>query len=89
MPPAALIFTKPPAEFNSNIACFCLTRFHRPAQPCRQMAAPNPWMILPFALLLGAMAFAPLRAPRWWLNRYAWVGPINMDNWYKLKIKVH
>ena len=37
------------------------------------MAAPNPWMILPFALLLGAMAFAPLRAPRWWLHRYAWV----------------
>ena len=35
------------------------------------MAAPNPWMILPFALLLGAMAFAPLRAPRWWLRHYA------------------
>ena len=37
------------------------------------MAAPNPWMILPFALLLGAMAFAPLRAPRWWLRHYAQV----------------
>ena len=35
-----------------------------------QMAAPNPWMILPFALLLGAMAFAPLYAPRWWLRYY-------------------
>jgi len=35
------------------------------------MAAPNPWMILPFAVLLGAMAFAPLRAPRWWLRHYA------------------
>ncbi len=35
------------------------------------MAAPNPWMILPFALLLGAMAFAPLRAPQWWLRHYA------------------
>jgi len=35
------------------------------------MAAPNPWMILPFALLLGAMAFAPLRVPRWWLRYYA------------------
>ena len=37
------------------------------------MAAPNPWMILPFALLLGAMAFAPLRAPRWWLRHHAQV----------------
>jgi len=35
------------------------------------MAAPNPWMILPFALLLGAMALAPLRAPQWWLRHYA------------------
>ena len=34
------------------------------------MAAPNPWMILPFALLLGAMAFAPLRAPQWWSRHY-------------------
>jgi Na+/H+ antiporter NhaD/arsenite permease-like protein len=30
------------------------------------MASPNPWMILPFALLLGAMALAPLLAPNWW-----------------------
>jgi Na+/H+ antiporter NhaD/arsenite permease-like protein len=37
------------------------------------MAAPNPWMILPFVLLLGAMAFAPLRAPEWWLRHYAQV----------------
>ena len=37
------------------------------------MAAPNPWMILPFALLLGAMALAPLRAPQWWLRHYAQV----------------
>jgi Na+/H+ antiporter NhaD/arsenite permease-like protein len=37
------------------------------------MAAPNPWMILPFALLLGAMAFAPLRAPQWWLRHYVQV----------------
>ena len=35
------------------------------------MAAPNPWMILPFALLLGAMALAPLVAPQWWLRHYA------------------
>ena len=35
------------------------------------MISPNPWMILPFALLLGAMAFAPLLAPNWWLRHYA------------------
>jgi Na+/H+ antiporter NhaD/arsenite permease-like protein len=52
---------------------FCLTRFPPPAQSGTQMAAPNPWMILPFALLLGAMAFAPLRTPRWWLRHYAQV----------------
>ena len=28
-------------------------------------------MILPFALLLGAMAIAPLLAPNWWLRHYA------------------
>jgi Na+/H+ antiporter NhaD/arsenite permease-like protein len=37
------------------------------------MAAHNPFFILPFALLLGAMAFAPVLAPRWWLKNYAWV----------------
>ena len=35
------------------------------------MVPPNPWMILPFALLLGAMALAPLLAPNWWLRHYA------------------
>ena len=35
------------------------------------MAPPNPWMILPFALLLVAMAVAPLFAPNWWLRHYA------------------
>ena len=35
------------------------------------MISPNPWMILPFALLLGAMAVVPLLAPNWWLRRYA------------------
>ena len=35
------------------------------------MISPNPWMILPFALLLGAMALAPLLAPKWWLRHYA------------------
>lgn len=34
------------------------------------MTAPNPWMILPFVLLLGAMAALPLLAPKWWLRHY-------------------
>ena len=34
------------------------------------MALPNPWMILPFALLLGAMAVVPLFAPDWWSRHY-------------------
>jgi Na+/H+ antiporter NhaD/arsenite permease-like protein len=35
------------------------------------MAAPHPILILPFALLLGAIAFGPLLAPKWWLRHYA------------------
>jgi len=35
------------------------------------MISPNPWLVLPFALLLGAMAIAPLLAPNWWLRHYA------------------
>ena len=31
---------------------------------------PNPWMMLPFALLLGAMAMAPLLAANWWSRHY-------------------
>lgn len=31
---------------------------------------PNPWMILPFGLLLGAVALAPLFAHHWWLRHY-------------------
>jgi len=34
------------------------------------MIAPNPWMILPFALLLVAIAVVPLLAPNWWLRHY-------------------
>ena len=33
--------------------------------------APNPWMILPFAVLLIAMAVAPLLAHEWWERHYA------------------
>jgi Na+/H+ antiporter NhaD/arsenite permease-like protein len=35
------------------------------------VAVPNPIFILPFVLLLGAMAFAPVMAPRWWAKHYA------------------
>jgi Na+/H+ antiporter NhaD/arsenite permease-like protein len=36
-----------------------------------EVSLPNPWMIVPFVLLLGAMALAPLLADRWWLRHYA------------------
>jgi Na+/H+ antiporter NhaD/arsenite permease-like protein len=36
-----------------------------------EVIAPNPWMILPFALLLGALALAPLLAAGWWSRHYA------------------
>ena len=35
------------------------------------MADMHPILILPFALLLGAMALAPVIAPRWWADHYA------------------
>jgi Na+/H+ antiporter NhaD/arsenite permease-like protein len=31
---------------------------------------PNPWMILPFGLLLAAIALAPLFFPQWWGKHY-------------------
>jgi Na+/H+ antiporter NhaD/arsenite permease-like protein len=31
---------------------------------------PNPWMILPFVLLLGMIALAPVWARDWWLKHY-------------------
>jgi Na+/H+ antiporter NhaD/arsenite permease-like protein len=36
-----------------------------------EVIAPNPWMILPFALLLGAMALGPLLAAGGWSRHYA------------------
>jgi Na+/H+ antiporter NhaD/arsenite permease-like protein len=36
-----------------------------------ELITPHPWMMAPFALLLGAMALAPLLAGRWWLRHYA------------------
>jgi Na+/H+ antiporter NhaD/arsenite permease-like protein len=38
---------------------------------CRPVTAADYWMMLPFALLLGAMALAPIFAPQWWLRHYA------------------
>jgi len=35
------------------------------------MAAQHPILILPFVLLLGAIAAGPLLAPKWWLRHYA------------------
>jgi Na+/H+ antiporter NhaD/arsenite permease-like protein len=35
-----------------------------------QAVEPTPWMILPFALLLGTIALAPLLAPSWWSKHY-------------------
>ena len=35
------------------------------------MVSPNPWMILPFALLLGTIAVAPMFAPKWWLRHFS------------------
>jgi Na+/H+ antiporter NhaD/arsenite permease-like protein len=33
--------------------------------------APNPWMILPFGILLAAIALGPLFFSKWWLKHYA------------------
>lgn len=32
--------------------------------------SPNPWMMLPFGLLLGTIALAPLVAANWWTRHY-------------------
>src|ERR1700690_845208 len=37
----------------------------------QEVVPPQMWTIVPFALLLGAMALAPLLADRWWLRHYA------------------
>ena len=34
------------------------------------LLAPSPWMTLPFGLLLGAIALAPLFCPDWWGRHY-------------------
>ena len=35
-----------------------------------RLIEPNPWMILPFGLLLGTMALAPVWVRAWWLRHY-------------------
>ena len=49
---------------------FCLTR-PRCALIFCAVDIPNSILILPFALLLGAMAVAPVVAPTWWAKHYA------------------
>ena len=36
----------------------------------RHLIEPNPWMILPFGLLLGTIALAPVFFPGWWARHY-------------------
>src|SRR3974390_1104248 len=36
-----------------------------------QVIQPNPWMIIPFGLLLATIALAPVLAQQWWLRHYA------------------
>jgi Na+/H+ antiporter NhaD/arsenite permease-like protein len=35
-----------------------------------ELAGPNPWMVLPFVLLLGSIALAPLFFSNWWGKHY-------------------
>lgn len=56
----------------TRIVSVCLVSF-RPAtfrRMSENIIAPNPWMILPFVLLLGAIALAPLLVPDGWLRHY-------------------
>jgi Na+/H+ antiporter NhaD/arsenite permease-like protein len=61
---------EPAGRLDPDFPDFCLTRRKAAAQPLR-MVSPNPWMILPFLLLLGAIASGPVLAPGWWLRHYA------------------
>src|SRR5690349_18173408 len=35
-----------------------------------ELIQPNPWMALPFLVLLGAIALGPLLVPEWWTRHY-------------------
>src|SRR5271170_1010748 len=64
----AILAAKPP-EFKL-ICRLHLTRLQAFAN-IFTMAAIHPLLILPFAMLLGAMAFGPVFAPNWWARHYA------------------
>jgi Na+/H+ antiporter NhaD/arsenite permease-like protein len=52
---------------------FDLVSFNRATfrRMSENIIVPNPWMILPFALLLGMMALAPSLAGNWWSRHYS------------------
>src|SRR5262245_60298366 len=51
---------------------FCLNSLASlPSLPGVNHAAVNPWMVLPFAALLAAIALGPLWFERWWLRHHA------------------
>jgi Na+/H+ antiporter NhaD/arsenite permease-like protein len=53
---------------------------------------PNPWMILPFGVLLGTIALAPLLAGKWWAKHYSKVafglGAITLS-YYLFALQAH
>jgi Na+/H+ antiporter NhaD/arsenite permease-like protein len=59
--------TKMQASFLFDLVSFNRATFRRMSE---NIIAPNPWMMLPFVLLLGAMAFAPSFAGNWWSRHY-------------------
>jgi Na+/H+ antiporter NhaD/arsenite permease-like protein len=57
-------------QFCNEFSAFLFDRDLRGDATLR-MVLPNPWIMLPFALLLCAIAAGPVLAPRWWLQHYA------------------
>ena len=47
-----------------------MTRGGRARFPMDAQVLPNPWMVLPFGLLLAAIALAPLCFANWWARHY-------------------
>jgi Na+/H+ antiporter NhaD/arsenite permease-like protein len=58
--PGLAVISVDPVSFNRAV-------FRRVTE---NIIAPDPWMILPFGVLLGAIALAPLLAPDWWSRHY-------------------
>jgi Na+/H+ antiporter NhaD/arsenite permease-like protein len=50
-----------------DLVTFVRSTFWRMSE---NIIAPNPWMLLPFVLLLGAMSLAPSLAGNWWSRHY-------------------